>query len=347
MDKLYSKLSEQHSILQQKEAEKSSSDEALFARCSDYHSSSSSLPISPTAEVFSAPTAPTTRSASTVPNEGQPGKEEVLRLKLELAQAQNKISRLDQELAHTRIVTNESGSATPGLVAEPDYSTMAMTPATSPAAPRINTGGLVLGAPGRIPTYTREQGWTAQDTARSDAGDPMSVVGLNRSRGIWNSSKPVFGSAFSQGPAMVDAAPGAPWANSRPINYEPAFAPSGMDVYRPDRMAPPDQDVMRPLGRRGNRWDNRYGSSSSYAGGFGGYSMSTSHYESAPSYSAGPQGMMAGGMGMGLYAPYQQQPVGTPLSPLATEFTSAGTSWKNEVSRNSVWPISRESNSRR
>ncbi|KAL3960150.1 hypothetical protein ACCO45_005267 [Purpureocillium lilacinum] len=35
-------------------------------------------------------------------------------------------------------------------------------------------------------------------------------------------------------------------------------------------------------------------------------------------------------MGLGMYSPYQQQPIGTPLSPHASEFTSKA-GWKNEV----------------
>jgi hypothetical protein len=326
MDKLYAKLSEQHSIMQQqqKEAQKSLDDDAV------YTSSCSSLPVTPATEVF-PPTAPTTRSASATPDESGVTTEEVLRLKLELAQAQTKISRLDQELAQTRFVNHESGRTTPAPVAEPDF-LPAMVPIASPATSRLSSA-LALNIPGK-PPFIRENSWMTQDDTRSDISDSLSAGGFNRTRGIWNSNKPAFPNPFPQDQMMGDAPQPVPWPNSRAINpsYEHPFAASGIDMYRQDRMVP-DQDVMRPMGRRANRYDNRYGASNNFGGGFsGGYNMGGGHYEPTPSYAPGAQGSMAGGIGMGMYAPYQQQPVGTPLSPHATEFTSTGAPWKTEVS---------------
>src|SRR3954451_12854900 len=111
MDRLYAKLSEQQAILlHQKDVQKAEDDlRSALGR----QSASSSLPITPATEAYPT-TAPTTRSASIAPNDGIAGPDEVLRLKLELAQAQNKISRLDQELAQTRLVSH-SGRVTPAL----------------------------------------------------------------------------------------------------------------------------------------------------------------------------------------------------------------------------------------
>lgn len=337
MDKLYAELSEQHSIMQQQqEVQKVSDDEALYARGFEHQSSSSSLPITPAAEVFSAPSVPTARCASATPGEGQPTSEEVLRLKLELAQAQNKISRLDHELANTRIVNSESESGTPALVPEHDYSSVT-APSISPAAARIGGGSMGLNAPNKMPPFSREHSWMTQDDAPSDIGETMPAIGLNRPRGIWNNNKSSFGTPFPQGQVMMDGAQPMPWGNNRSANYEPQFAPSGMDLYRQDRMAP-DQDMMRPMGRRGNRYDSRYGSSNNFGGGFSSYGMGPTPYDLAHGYSAGPQSMMGGGMGMGMYSPYQQQSVGTALSPHATEFTSLGASWKGEVSQTFCFP---------
>jgi hypothetical protein len=328
MDKLYAKLSEEHSIMQQQQ--KVRDDEALATRCLDHQSSSSSLPFTPAADAFSSSTAPTARSASAAPGEGQATTEEILRLKLELAQAQNKISRMDQELVHTRSQP-ESECVTPALVSEHDYSSV-MAPSVSPAASRISAGGMALSVPGSIPPFSREHSWMAQDGTPSEIGDPLPTAGLNRPAGIWN-NKPAFGAPFPQGQMMMDGAQPMRWSNNRAANYEPTFAPSGMDMYRQDRIVP-DQDVMRPMGRRGNRFDNRYGSSNNFGGGgYNGYSMGPTPYEMPPGYSAGPQAMVGGGMGMGMYSPYQQQPTGTALSPHATEFTSLGSSWKGEVSQ--------------
>ncbi len=338
MDKLYAKLSEQHSIMQQqKEMQKAAEDDAQYARGFDPLSSCSSVPLTPATEILSVPASATARCASAAPGEGQLPSDEVLRLKLELAQAQNKISRLDHELAHTRIGNAESESATPALVSEPDYSSI-MAPSVSPVAPRLNVGGLVLNAPSKMPAFSsREPSWITQDEPPAEMGDPLPSTALSRPRGIWNNSnsnKSTFGGPFPQQSQMMMDGGGhpAPWgANNRVASYEPTFVPPGMDPYRQDRMAP-DQDVMRPMGRRGNRYDNRYGPSNSFGGGFNNNYMSPTPYEMAQGYSNGPHSMMGGGMGMGVYSPYQQQPVGTALSPHATEFTSIA-SWKNEVSR--------------
>lgn len=325
MDKLYAKLSEEHSIMQQqKEAQKSSDGDAL------YMSPSGSLPVTPAAEDFPASAAPMIGSASASPEEGGVSTEEVLRLKLELAQAQTKISRLDQELAQTRFVPLESGHTTPALVPEQDF-LPAMIPA-SPTAPRLS-GPSTLGIPGK-PSFIRENSWMAHDDTRSDISDPLSAGGFNRARGIWNNNKPAFPNTYPQGQVMGDVPQPGSWPNNRAINpnYEPTFAAPGMDMYRQDRMVP-DQDVMRPMGRRANRYDNRY-VSSNFGGGFGGYNMGGGHYEPTQSYPPpGVQSSMAGGMGMSMYPPYQQQPVGTPLSPHATEFTSTAAPWKTEVSK--------------
>lgn len=303
----------------------SSDDEDFFTKALDPQSSSSSLPITPSAETSSAPTGPSTRSATTFSSQNHATAEEVLRLKLELAQAQNKISRLDQELALSRLASGESGRATPAVVAEPHF-VPATAPIASPTASRIPGGPTVI-TPGKMP-FTRDLSWMAQDDTRSDTSDSLSTGGFNRARAIWNNSKPAFENALPQGQMMSGAPQSVPWTSARNINpnYEPAFGPSGMDPYRQDRMGP-DQDVMRPMGRRGNRHDSRYGASNIFGPGFGGYShMGPGPYEPAAGYASGPQGV-----GMGFYTPYQQQPVGTTLSPHATEFTSGGGSWKAEV----------------
>lgn len=324
MDKLYAKLSEQHSLMQQQEAQKSSDDEAR------YTPPSSSLPITPAAEEIPTPTVLTARSASATPDEGQGTSDEILRLKLELAQAQTKISRLDQELAQTRLVKLESGRSTPALVADPDF---LPAPIGSPVASRVSNVA-PLGIPPKMPLI-REHNWMPQDDTRSDTGDSLSTGGFNRARGIWNNNKPAFSNPYPQNQMMGDGPQSVPWPNTRTMNtsYEPTFAPSGMDMYRQDRMVP-DHEVMRPMGRRGNRYDNRYASSNNFGGGFNGYNnMGAGQYEPAGGYSTGPQGAMAGSMGMGLYPPYQEQPVGTALSPHATEFTATGAPWKTEVSK--------------
>ncbi|EAQ83823.1 hypothetical protein CHGG_10227 [Chaetomium globosum CBS 148.51] len=316
-----------HLIMQQQaEAPRTADDGTAYTRGFDHHQSCSSMPLTPAIEVFSAPTASGTGSASATPIEGQETAEELLRLKLELAQAQSKISRLDQELAQNR-VQPESECVTPALISDHDYG---MVSSGSPPT-RIGAGALALNGPGKMPPFSRENSWMAQDDTPSGIGDPLPTTGLNRPRGIWNNNtKPAFGGSYPQGQMGVDGPQQMPWPNNRAASYEPAFPPPGIDMYRQDRMAP-EQDGMRPAGRRGNRYENRFGSSNNFGSGFNNYNMGPAPYEMTQGYSAGPQAMMNGGMGMGPFSPYQQQPVGTTLSPHATEFTSIGSSWKGET----------------
>lgn len=330
MDKLYAKISEQHTILQQQNDVKSLDDEIAFIRALDRQPFSISLPMTPAAEGVSGPTAPTARSASAAPNEGPVSTEEILRLKLELAQAQSKISRLGQQLEQTRLVSQESGRVTPSLLSESDFaSTVPLT--TSPIAARIPDDPTVNGY-GR-PPFNREHSWMIQEDTRSDISDCPSAGAFSRARGIWNNSKTLFPNHLPRGQVIVDGPQAVTWTNTRVTNpsYDVTFTAPGTDMYRQDRMVP-EQDAIRPMGRRGNRYDSRFGPTNSFGGGFGGYNLGAGQFE--PGYSAGLQGAMPGSMGMGLYSPYPQQPVGTPLSPHATEFTSSAASWKPEVSSN-------------
>ncbi|KAK0651346.1 armadillo-type protein [Cercophora newfieldiana] len=331
MDKLYAKLSEQQAILlQQKDMQKAECDARGSHGALDRQSTSSSLPITPATDAYPT-TAPTTRSASIAPNDSTVGPEEVLRLKLELAQAQNKISRLDQELAQTRLVSH-SGRVTPALGSEPDFAGP-LASSVSPVASRfpVSNG---MNVPVKQ-SFSREQSWMAPDDNRSDIVDPLSIGGGNRTRGIWNTNKSVFTNPFPQVSAPIaDETRSVAWGGSSRSGsqapYESSFSPA-VDPYRSDRM-PSEHDVMRPAGRRATRYDNRFGQPNNFSSGYA-YGMAPTQYEGANAYVGGPPASMSSSMGMNLYPPasYQQQPIGTTLSPHATEFTSAGAPWKTET----------------
>ncbi|EAA27947.2 ARM repeat-containing protein [Neurospora crassa] len=335
MDKLYATISEQQVMsLQQRSVEsfKPSDEEVRFPRALDHQSSCSSLPITPATDGFHT-TASTTRPASATLSDGQPTNDEVLRLKQELAQAQTQISRLDQELAQTRYVTQDGVCATPDLSVDPDFQAASVA-TVSPSGSRPATNG-AFGCPAKMP-FGRDNNWAAHNNARPDTGDTlldMSAAGLNRSRAIWNNSKSSYSPTFAPGPiAIVDGPQATPWQNMRGSNqaYEPSYMPSALETYRPERINN-DHDMSRPMGRRGNRYDNRLGSSSAY-GGYSVYSMGPGHYEATtPAYPGGPPNAMAGGAGMNMYSAYPQPPVVSPLSPHATEFTAAGAPWKTET----------------
>lgn len=311
MDKLLARLSEQKAVLnQQNEALRSGDDETSMCQRVPVHTSSSnSLPITPATEGFSS-TAPSTRPASANLDDARPESDEVLRLKLQLAQAESKISILDQELA-TRPLTGSDS----------DMHSMHMT---------RNLG-----------TASRESAWSIVDDDQSDASDNLSSTAFCRAKGIWGNPKgPNFVNNGAQGTNNNEPQPGT-WLGNRAFNtgFPEAAGPyQMMEGYRGDRLSPESDIVMRQAAsRRPHRYDHRISNSHHIANmGYnpiGGASM--------PQYEAMGGGAMASGslvpppglgaLGIGGFSGYQQQPVGTTLSPHASEFTSK-TSWKNEVS---------------
>lgn len=293
-----------------------------------HNSSSNSLPITPAVEPLNA-SAAVARPASATPNESHTATEEVLRLKLELAQAQNKISRLDQELAQRRLVQQYSGRVTPAGAPGSDF----LPSLGESGAPRIN--GISIPNPmGRAP-FPQDQGWSAQDDCHSDTSNAFSAGGFNRSRTIWGNGKPRFQNSFLQG-SMNDDFPGpdglqsVPWAgrSSTPDLVTPVpgpgpFAPSTLDGYRSDRRTPEQDMMMRPPGnRRGGRYDNRYGSLRSFNAGYGCYSAGDGHFDVPSGFAGDPPGPLSGPIGGALFPPHHQQQTGASLSPHATEFTS-------------------------
>ncbi|KAK3997178.1 meiotic coiled-coil protein 2 [Cladorrhinum sp. PSN332] len=337
LDKLYAKRSEQQLPIQQHKADTmnlklGTDDDEYYPTHLDHQSFSTSLPITPATENFGASTAATTRSASATPNDAQIQVEEYARLKAELAQAQTKISRLE---AQTRTYSGpDSGRVTPALGLDMEFPQV-MSGTASPTGPRGSAAPVlnINAGQARAPEpFLREQSWITQDDARSDTVDSIATHGIGRTMGLWNTNKPVFSNPFPQGSMTTDQVQWAP-AASRAAYEQPAspFTPAIMDTYRQDRA--PGDDMMRQMSRRSNRFDNRYNNSvGQLRGGFP--NIPTGPYDHNQGYVTGPQNPMTGGMNMGLYPPYQQQAVGTPLSPHATEFTSVGAPWKSESINN-------------
>ncbi|KAJ6441934.1 Pumilio-family RNA binding repeat protein [Purpureocillium lavendulum] len=303
MDKLLARLTEQQAVLnQQNEALRSAEDDKnkMYARNVDHASSSNSLPITPASEAFPA-TTPSTRPASAAIEDSRPETDEVLRLKLQLAQAQNQISKLDQELAKTKAVKGD---------------------------PEIQGFPVSRG----MPSASREPTWVTADDSQSDTSEAITTNVLNRARGIWGPSKGNIGTNAFQPPA-TEPSPGN-WFGGR--GFGQAFGESNepypvMDGFRADRAAPDPALMMRPpSSRRGGRYDNRLSAPNPFGGGFGSMAGPVNQIDPL----AGQMPMNAppglGPMGIGMFSPYQQQPIGTPLSPHASEFTSKGV-WKNEV----------------
>lgn len=338
VDKLLAKLSEQQAVLnRQHEALRNSDDYGSNnPRTTDYNSAPTSVPITPATENFesgTATTAPTTRPQSRGDGENQPSAEEVLRLKIELEAAKGRIARMDQELAQNRITKHTIDQAI-GSLSEADF-------------PLGNGSDTTAGIPPHHfrPQVVRESSWATQEDAHSDHSDALSASGYNRTRAIWgNNNKANFPNA----PSMPSFQPSDPhttgqWMNRGGCNQpfvEPNMSFGGPlpnsfrgERYEPD-MAMPGGAVRRT---NGSRFNNRnlnsvpYSSSSSSFDGFPASSGSYGTMGGIPTPLGGQTGMGMN-MGGGMYSGYQPQPIGTPLSPHAPEFTSAGGTWKTEVS---------------
>ncbi|KAL6698904.1 armadillo-type protein [Trichoderma pleuroticola] len=311
MEKPFTRMPEQVSINQQNQTVKSVEDEGAFLRVCDQTPSSTSLPITPVTEGFSA-AAPTTRPASITLDEPRPDAEEVFRLKLQLAQARNHISKLDQELAQSRSA-KESDAAV----------------SRSEAAPRENIWS--RGTP---------------DDTQSDTSDSASATALNRARGIWGSTKASFANNNNNSlhPPAPEPSP-AHWFGGRGFNQscmDPNSPYILVDSHLPERQAP-DHDIMRPpSNRRSARFDNRMNPSHQFGASYVNLNGPAHQFDTVGGpvpvpvpgahVSVGPA--MAS-MGINMYPPFHQQAIGTPLSPHASEFTSKA-GWKNEVPGSSM-----------
>lgn len=316
MDKLLAKLSEHQPVLTHKNEPLKTADEdasaETYQKNLDHASSSSSLPITPATDTFLA-TAPATRPANTALDDARPEADEVLRLKLQLAQAQNQVSKLDQELAKSR-----------STKADPDLQGLAMTR--------------------NLPSISREATWPTVDDAQSDSSETLSATAFNRARGIWGNAKGAFNSNALPA-ALNESSPGN-WGAGRGFHQgfvdSAAPYPNAVECFRGDRLAADHDLLMRPSGgRRSNRYDNRLGTTQQFGAGFGAMGGGpVNPFE--PMGGPVPSGAMnvapgLGSMGMSAYPPYQQPPVGTTLSPHASEFTSKA-GWKNDVSRHRARP---------
>lgn len=335
MDKLLAKLSEQSAAInKQHEALKNSEDNLAYSRTMEFVSSSSSLPITSATETKNTSTAPSTGPASVTGEETtNVGDDEVLRLKLELEAAKNKLARMDQELAQTRIRKHTIDQAMGSSISEADY------------ALNVDDNGLNPNLPQHTlrPHIQRDNSWAAQDDSRSDTSDALSANEFNRSRAIWgNGGRPAFN---GQGPVPPYPPPEAlaptQWMNrgfAQPFDAPMPFSGPPMNAFRGDRMTPdPDLLMAPPAGRRGQmggrfaRGSFPYASSNS---SYDGYTSATTQYGSVGGMGGGvapmggQMGMHAGMNGGGsVYGGYQPQPIGTPLSPHAPEFTSGNSGY--------------------
>jgi hypothetical protein len=250
---------------------------------------------------------------------------EILRVKQELAAAKSTISRQEQELAETRKLKHTMDQAM-GPASEADF---AHRPDISEQA--ISHLQSAFNASAR-PFTSRTDSWHPQDDARSDESDALSAGGYNRGRGIWNNPvQPQFAGQLNttaQPPLFNDprGGLGPEWntgygnqgfGNSNSIGGNQRMIPGstapayGFDGrYGHDQIPVPGQNIglrrsMSQFNRPGPNFGNR-------SNPYGSYPTPLTNLNAA---SVAP-------MGIPVPMGYQPGPIGSPLSPSMSSFTS-------------------------
>jgi hypothetical protein len=293
------------------------------------------------------------------------GTTEVLRLKQELQAANSKIALQEQELAQTRVMKHTLDQAL-GPPSEVDFNGREITEQTiSNLQNAFNASN---------PTFNQLQdGWNGQDDSQSDISDALSAGAYNRARGFWN---PPFQQAFSMNisapaPEKTYGEPtpppnssfnqdlSRPWGSPLPntgfsgnTSFQSHRVLSGPlpGACNLDTHIPSEQSRYIPgsgVGpRRSITQANRGGSCfSTQDSPWGKFAVSSPSIQ-APRSPANRQSSTYQQVGLYPIPPYHQQPVGTPLSPTASEFTSAGANvlpWTTSVRNDYVCMVNTNS----
>jgi hypothetical protein len=339
MDLLLAKLSEQQSVINKQHHALRTVDDVAYTRTVEYlaNSSGSSAAENPEADTAgkmarnTSPVAPDNTEAE------QPSAEEVIRLKLELEKAKGKIAQMDQELTQTRI-TKHTIEQVIGTASEADF------PLNQPGDLKSFPQAL---NPASGASYGRDNSWIVHEDAHSDTSDALSASGFNRARAIWgNNGRQQYPMGLPDFQAPPTAFPHGAWVGrgfSQQLVEPPSPYGPSLGGFRADRLTPDLDTRMGPPGeRRNNRNNSRLGNRNNgafpYAGSaspYEGYGPGIIGYSSVAGMAGSAAGATGAGLGMGLglstAMDYHPQPIGTPLSPFAPEFTSTGEAWKNDV----------------
>ncbi|CAK7264986.1 hypothetical protein SEPCBS119000_001280 [Sporothrix epigloea] len=100
------------------------------------------------------------------------------------------------------------------------------------------------------------------------------------------------------------------------------------DDGRIDRLSPDSETFLRPQ-RPGNRSDSRI-SNGQHLGGCSTYSPVSTYFDANDGFKSGTGLSNINANGLNMFHQFQQPPIGTPLSPHATEFSNEIAPWKTE-----------------
>ncbi|KAK4696595.1 pumilio RNA-binding family, partial [Lecanoromycetidae sp. Uapishka_2] len=315
MDSLLAKLSEQQVLLAKQKSALTNTPDAS-KQLKDGSSTSSTL-LTPASETFSSPTDGGQQTARI-------DMAEMARLKKELDDAKEQIARQKQELDQSRVNKHTFDHA--------------MGPPSDAAlSPPFGQAGAFTAS--QRPLNTLQGAWRAED-ARSDGSDV--IIPINNGSNVWSGAAR---SGFNAGLPSNSA-----WGQQT----SRVWGQRGVDNPMPPPMMsqqPPMQQrnysvpISPPVGgRRGINDFDQFNQSR----GFGQNNRNASVFQPGGwnNYAAAPgtaDGLNLGGMNpgsaypsLGVFPPaYQPQPIGTPLSPTATEFRTGpapGNPWNNSSS---------------
>ena len=321
MDKLLANLNGQGQALKKQELDLKDGSDSDGHKEED-RSSGSDL-CTPATETFDVTSAAIKEAETT-----RIDREEMLRVQHELAAAKSLIERQNQELANARNLKHTMDQAM-SPPSEADFGHR-----SDISEQTISNLQNAFNASAR-PFTTRNGGWFPQVDSRSDDSDILTAHNYPRARGGWNNPTPgAFGPAFNHHTAQTAMYPdpraaqnqGRTWngiygnqpiadqggfpANQRLFSgpSAPAFGFEGRYGSEQPQLGQPGgmRRAANQYGRPHSAFSNRSATYGNYAGGFAGLSPASLSPISIP-----------GSM------PYQPRPIGSPLSPTASEFTTS------------------------
>ena len=329
MDSLLAKLSEQQVILrEQNEKKKKAEAVAAYARAMEKHQAYNNLPITSGIDNMHVPSTMARLSPNgTLTASG----DEVLRLKLELAQAHHKINRLDKELTTNRTTSQSDASQILSVAAtDPDYPTPGGTGQITPIgmAPTQTVRSL----------YNRENNiWAPPDGNRQDTMDGSSNGSIGRTRNLWRADiqQPGLHQSFPTAPGPVPHShspyvtqPTSVWPPPRgtiasfmeaSVNQSFGDNSTPMDDGRSEYMAADSDMILRPPSQLPDaRMESHIHNGPAFSS-YNTFGAGHIQYGNNGTYPPGPGATSAA---LAMYPQYltPQPPIGTPLSPHASEF---------------------------
>jgi hypothetical protein len=271
---------------------------------------------------------------------------ELLRLKQELLAANSKIAIQEQELAQTRVIKHTLDQAL-GSSSEVDFGSREITEQTiGHLQSAFNASSSAFG---NFP-----DAWGGQDDSQSDISDPLSTGSYGRYRGLWGPNDLGIDREYTESQSGTSSSVSQDanrfWGMS---NLYPSFAgQSSLQLQRtqPGSSASPCGFYPRPIGeqifyppgpipgsRRSITQSSRGGSLFPIQSTPWGELANGSSSEQTPKSPASPAKRSPSAFQqVGLYSvpSYPPRPVGSPLSPTATEFTGVATNestWTTSV----------------